>query len=231
MTALAPADLLDLWERGPTSALCAVLPLAAACGESADALAALPVGQRDARLLRLRALTFGPVMEGETACPACGERLDLAVHTDDLLAAAPADPAPAWLTAEADGTTVAYRLPTTHDLAAAVHAADPAAALLRRCLRETPDALPDAVVDAVARGMAEADPLAAIRWDLECPACGHGWQDVFDVAAYFWAEIERHALRLLAEVHRLALAYGWAERDVLALSFRRRYHYLALLNG
>jgi hypothetical protein len=41
--------------------------------------------------------------------------------------------------------------------------------------------------------------------------------------------LSRRAACLLRDVHRLALAYHWSERDILGLSLRRRRSYLLLL--
>jgi hypothetical protein len=41
--------------------------------------------------------------------------------------------------------------------------------------------------------------------------------------------LSRRAAGLLRDVHRLALAYHWSERDILGLSLRRRRSYLLLL--
>jgi len=51
----------------------------------------------------------------------------------------------------------------------------------------------------------------------------------FDILTYLWSEIEDWAQRLLLEVHTLALAYGWSERDILAMSPRRRRLYLEMV--
>jgi hypothetical protein len=64
--------------------------------------------------------------------------------------------------------------------------------------------------------------------DFACPSCGHEWQSLFDIAAFFWAEIAAQARRLLREVHQLASAYGWREADILAMSARRRRAYLEM---
>ncbi|HXI74354.1 MAG TPA: hypothetical protein VNG94_02120, partial [Pyrinomonadaceae bacterium] len=88
-----------------------------------------------------------------------------------------------------------------------------------------------AVTDAVAKRMAEADPQADLRLDLSCPACGHRWQALFDIDSFFWSEINAWAQRVLTEVHALASAYGWRERDILDLSPRRRQFYLGLVSG
>src|SRR5580658_4185864 len=52
--------------------------LMAACpGMSADALAALTIGERDARLLALRQALWGPEMVAVATCPACRERIEM----------------------------------------------------------------------------------------------------------------------------------------------------------
>jgi hypothetical protein len=77
--------------------------------------------------------------------------------------------------------------------------------------------------------MAKADPLADIQLALSCPFCGLGWKAAFDIVSFLWREIESLAGRLLRDVHTLAFAYGWHERDILALSPMRRQFYLALI--
>lgn len=214
--------------------------LEAACADEAPvALAELSVGRRDARLLRLRALTLGPVLENEVACPDCGERLEFSVPVDDLLAGAkeaPTEP----LRLHQDGYDVMFRLPDSRDLMEFERRPQPpdARVLLRRCLLHLcfegealgVDALPEAVATAVSAAMAEADPHADLRLALACPACDHAWQAPFDIVAYFWTELEGWAQRLLREVGRLARAYGWREADILAMTAWRRQQYLDLLN-
>jgi hypothetical protein len=65
--------------------------------------------------------------------------------------------------------------------------------------------------------------------DLSCPACGHGWQVIFDIESFLWAKVSALAKRLLHEVHGLASAYGWTERDILALPAVRRQFYLEMI--
>ena len=80
----------------------------------------------------------------------------------------------------------------------------------------------ETLVTLLAAQMEECDPLAEIRIDLDCPACGYHWQILFDIASYFWTEISAQAKRLLRDVHTLARAYGWREADILAMSGVRR---------
>jgi hypothetical protein len=245
MRALTAAQLLAAWEQAhhrPPAARALVL-LAAAWPETApETLARLSVGQCDARLAALREQTFGPTMAGLAACPACGQRLELSFNLDDVRVAPPAAAPPEVLTVDHDGCRVRFRLPTIHDLdALSAEGAEPVQArerLLARCLLAVeinpPQAgapLPAAVVEAVAARMAEADPQADVRLALTCPACRHAWEALFDIAAYFWQELDAWARRLLSQVHRLALAYGWDESAILALSPFRRQAYLEMIAG
>jgi hypothetical protein len=230
------AELLDAWERGLTrSAVERPLLLLAAAGpetaQSAADLARLSIGQRDGRLLTLREWTFGTTLAAVCPCPACGERLELTFRTDEVWVAAGTPQEDLSLSAE-EGE-VRFRLPDSADLAAVAGDPDRETArrhLLERCLLGSrPDDWSEDVLAGVARRMAEADPQADVRLALTCPACGHAWEALFDVAAFLWAEVDAWARRLLREVHTLASAYGWSEADILALSPRRRQFYLDMV--
>jgi catechol 2,3-dioxygenase-like lactoylglutathione lyase family enzyme len=241
---LSTAELLRAWElgEGRSPAEQALTLLAAACDDhDRERLAELSVGRRDGLLASLREQTFGGHLVGLTACPACGERLELSFELADVRVDPPdGDAAPVQLAR--DGYRVAARLPNGADLQAAAAAADPAGArllLLERCLLSgrrgrTPVAaadLPERLVAELMAAMAEQDPQADVRLALACAACGHGWLAAFDIAAWFWRELAAWARRTLQEVHVLASSYGWRERDILAMSQRRRWLYLELAAG
>jgi hypothetical protein len=242
--ALAPAAVLEAWERGAARhpvdrAL--VLLAAAFPGASRAELAALPLGERDAALLRLRRATVGAELAAFTECAACGERLELSLDSDALLSPGAGGAGP-W-EAAAGGWRVVFRLPDSRDLAAAAACASAAEArrvLAARCVVEavgpggaaSPGALPEALIGAMAGRMAEvAPPEADLSLALECPACGHAWEAVLDVAAFFWAEVQARARRLLREIDVLARAYHWSEAEILALSPARRGAYIELVQG
>ena len=249
MRALSANELLDAWEQGigQTPARRAMALLAPACPErSPDALARLSIGQRDARLLALREWTFGARLLSLATCPGCGERLELAFDTADIRS--PASPEGRGggqsqseaLSLTVDGYEVRFRLPNSLDLEAIAGLDDAAAArraLLQRCLLgahpgdggAAAGRLPAAVESAVGETMARADPQADVVLDLACPACDHRWQAVFDIASFFWTELDAWARRTLREVHLLASAYGWREAEILTLSPWRRQAYLEMV--
>lgn len=236
------AELLDIWEVGaslppPRRAL---LLLAASCPETdSDELAALPIGDRDARLLQLRECLFGTELTLVAACPACNEPLQSRLRTADIRTG-PERPSASTHTLSTDGYDISFRLPVCADLIALNEAADADTArgwLLARCVVQArnpdgdsiqPQSLPAPVVATMAAQMAAADPQTDVRLDLVCPACAHRWQAMFDIAMFLWSELQAWARRTLREVDVLARAYGWRETDVLALSPTRRQIYLEL---
>ncbi|MDV7390895.1 hypothetical protein RZS08_06070 [Arthrospira platensis SPKY1] len=234
--------LLAIWEQGWSQPpvwralllLTAVLP-----DQSTEELAALPVGQRDRRLLALREQLFGPALPGVAACPACGEALEFSFQVADVLVDE-TETAAAELTSR--GYTIHLRPPNSQDLLAASQLSDPAEAerqLLACCIvaatRQGKTAnvkrLPATVRQAVEARLAEIDPQANVTINLTCPACGHEWPLLFDILSYLWQEVDAWAWRTLYEVHQLAAAYGWREADSLALSPWRRRQYLEMAYG
>jgi hypothetical protein len=241
MRALTAAELLGAWERAypERPAQRAITLLAAFEGADTDVLG-LPLGERDARLLTLREATFGAALETVAACSACGEKIELRFTTSDVRT--PERGGPGELELALDGYSLVYRLPTSADVASLVPAEGLARARTRlreRCLvRASFEGsaiaardLPEAIDAALARAIGEADPQADIALRTQCPACDRPNEVVFDVLTYFWDELNAWAQRTLRDVHMLAWAYGWSEREILALSPLRRQAYLEMVNG
>ena len=237
MRALAASDILQLWETAqlyhPVDRALAILA-AAEPEQSRDALAALPLGQRDQRLLTLRRQCFGDQLSGHSTCPHCNETIEFTLSCRTLQT--PPGEAPQRML-QLDNYTLQVRPFNSFDLAAAAEAEDVEEAqrrLLQRCLLEVrcddepvaPHELPPAVNTAIAAAALAADPQAEMLLDLACPTCARRWQPLLDIAQLFWAEIAAQAQRLLMEVHVLARAYGWREADILGLSAARRANYL-----
>jgi hypothetical protein len=252
MRTLSAAELLSVWERTlPQSPVQRALTLLqAACPEvPPEAWARLSIGQRDGWLFRLRDQIFGPELIGLATCPACAGQVEFTFTTTDLgMGPVAAEDVPEGepqgeeLFLSDSGLELRFRLPNSDDLAALTGRPDVAsgrALLFQRCLLAahrddtalTAEQVPSAVLERVMERMAQADPVADVQLRLSCPWCGHQWESAFDVASFFWSEINAWARRLLHDVHSLALAYGWREPDVLALSPWRRQFYLNLVSG
>ena len=201
-----------------------------------DEARALSAGDRNVLLLRLHRLTVGERLECELACPDCGEELELEPLARDLAGEpAPAD-GPASLEVElSGGRRVDVRPVAGSDLeaAAALAAVDEDAAadlLLRRCITdgdaselEAPDR---AAVEAALR---ELDPAAELVLKAGCPACDRPVEAALDPGEHVWTRLVRRARDRHREVHVLALAYHWSEREILAIGAERRRLYLELL--
>jgi hypothetical protein len=242
MLSPSTAQLVDAWDRALSrSALGRTETLLALASPETDvvALDALTLGDRERRLLSVRAAAFGPKLTGLVACEACGESLELQLPVDDLLGLH--GPTTETLALEHEGYALRLRLPDGADLRAVAEgpAETAAARLLASCVTEAKrggvsvpsDELPPGVVEAAGEALAQADPLADLRIGLTCVACGHAWQSPFDTASFLWTELDAWAGRILREVHALAGAYGWTERDILSLSPGRRAQYLEMVTG
>lgn len=242
MRPLTAANALAAWERGlrrddlgrSLALLAVALP-----GHSAEELAALPIGGREAALAALRRASFGPRLDGLARCPECGASLEFGLDLDELTAGAAPPPA-GERSVEQDGWRVRFRLPASADLVAAAGCATVSLArelLFARCVVEAlregepvaVEQLPPAVAEAVGAAMEAADPLAELPLEIDCAACGHRWTALLDIGLFLWAEVSAIAQRLVYEVHALATAYGWSETEILAMSAVRRQRYLELL--
>ena len=235
VSAIGDAQILEAWEQsvGLGRPWRELELLGAMTGTSSDELALLPLGERNRRLIDLRRELFGDTLQSEVDCPECGTRLELSLD-----AAAVAPPAREVgvddLRLAADGWTVAFRLPNSADVAAAMTTDDPTTVIVERCVDEAagpdgqidPAKLPDVWRARVADQMEVLDNGADPGIDVACAECGHRWEAPFDPGTMLFQEVASHANRLMSEVDVLARAYGWREPDVLALSPLRRRQYL-----
>jgi hypothetical protein len=239
MQTLSPEKILAVWEAGRDQhEIDRALTLLAAAtpGVNRAELASLTIGERDTRLLHLRAAHFGAAATGVSECPECATRIEFPVDTSAFTSR---------LRQTSNGETadgrVPFRLPNSRDLAEVANATDAAEGLQRliaRCVTDTsvecgPQSrqLSPNALDAIGHAMLQADPAAEITLALACPDCGARWQIPFDVADFFWQEIADQAKRLLREIDVLARTYGWSEREILDLPAQRRRTYLELIEA
>ena len=241
MATYAPSavELLDVWEAAhalPPVQRALALLTAARPEISPQTLAEMPIGRRDAELLALRERLFGPHIVALTRCAACGERFELTFTLGDVRVTPPDDPT---VLVRRDDYAVRVRAATSLDVMDVTHAEGTAGerALLARCTLEARrggvdvlvDEFPDAMVETLAHAISLADPQADVQMATKCPVCGHRGDAQFDVAVFLWREVEAWARRTLDEVHALASAYGWTEREILTMSASRRRRYVSMI--
>jgi len=243
---LTAHELLRIWERAvllhPVDSALHILAMAGP-PLGADALALMPVGQRDSELLDIRRATIGDRLEARDQCPACGFEVELILSCAELTSSS--RPVPLSWRMQAGGHDLIVRPLNSLDLAAAASATDEevgrrvllgraivAASLPDRHLPDdvapTPDQLPAPVESAVVASLSEHDPLAEVLLEVQCPACAMTWSNVLDVPSFVTAELAARGRRLLADVDTLARAYGWSESEILGLTDDRRAAYVAL---
>ncbi|MEE8058329.1 MAG: hypothetical protein V3T17_10905 [Pseudomonadales bacterium] len=241
-------ELLTLWECG--SALHAIDRALLILGVvypqmSGQDLAALPIGERNVRLLKICHQLFNPSVECLIHCPGCREMLEFQL---DVAALCPPDHVLATgheKHISHGDLHIRYRLINSDDLAELIHCRDKEKArdaLIRRCLVEVEqcgkplqiDSLPDPcitepVIEALEAHMQAWDPYANIFLNLDCPYCNTPWREPFDIVDFLWKEIVIQAKRLMQEIGSLARHYGWSENDILSMSLWRRRVYLQRL--
>lgn len=243
MRPLSAHQILQIWEIGqPQHPLDRAITLLSfgLPDKTGDELTRLSIGQRDAYLLTLRELTLGPTLESFAQCPQCGESLEFTLNAADLRVVPSAPVIEPEYALTIDEFELRFTLPNSQDLAAVVSSRDVTTAsqrLTQRCLRQVsregavidPNQLPVRILTQLSQHMAECDPQAELLLDLNCPACQHTWQVLFDIVSFFWMELSVQAKRLMREVNILARSYGWREADILSMSAMRRQFYLDLV--
>jgi hypothetical protein len=230
------AEVLNLWDRAaPERGWRRALVLAGA--EDWAEAAGWPLGERDTRVLDFRRQLFGSRMALRQDCPGCATELETVIDLEALPAAVGGSRAG---TVTHGNYRVGFRVPDTALLARAEQARsveDARRVLIEGCVVHAergaeavdPAGLPEDVVRALGEAIDEADPRSNVELSFQCAACGETFDVVFDAAACVWAELDVWARRRLDEVHTLATAYGWNEREILSLSEWRRQAYLEMV--
>jgi hypothetical protein len=233
--------LLELWERGRAQA---AVVRGDVMLESAGGGAGGPrtLGERNAGLLEFHARLFGDEIDLMSHCPSCGAAAGFRSACTSLTAPTTARQVDSPQRMETSGHVIEFRLPRASDVAEASREATAdgfARHLIERCVlactrdgNAAPIAdAPDEVLDALSRRMESLDPAASISFALACPHCGTRWNAPLDVEQLVWTKLQTAAERLLLDIDALARAYGWTERDILALSPIRRAAYVQMVTG
>ena len=220
MDASGLLDLIDRWDTGAGQT--AHRRLAALLGDEAE-LADDTLGRRNRRLIALHEHWVDRPIMAHVACPQCGTANEFALPLAAMKEQD--DPSP---DVRANVAGRSFRLPTMADLAAV--GADPVALAQRCAVGRHPPLAPDRL-----RTLGDAfealDPLAKLAVTSHCNKCGEAVAADVDLAEFVVAELTRFVDLLLRDVDVIAGAYGWGERDILALPPERRARYVALIAG
>lgn len=220
VTRLLTASLVQLGERSPVTA---------------EEVASLTAGDRDALLLHLYRLARGDRLNLVLTCPSCGAAIDLALSVAELLLL-PYEAVEEYVPLMVGERLVRLRPITGADLEAIeeIAALDEVAAaelLLRRCLLDWPADRPlaEPEQELLSQALQALDPQAELLLDFTCTECGALGQKLLDPAAHLERELTLRRRELLLEVHYLAQHYHWSESEILAVPRSRRRLYLQLL--
>jgi hypothetical protein len=216
-----------------------VTALLAHCSETADADTwwAQRVSDRIATLLRLAALSDG--VEGfavrhRCPTPECGTDFEMVVPAAAIAGQPDPDPITVPLP---EGGHALVRPPTGEDQRRwsqrPYASQDEAVAAIVGALviGGAVDLDDDRSRATIAAALAERDPLVDFRVACTCPSCAHPMEFPIDLEAMALARLAAVRQSLLDDVHALASAYGWTEREILAVPPDRRASYIALIHG
>ncbi len=214
--------------RRVTAVLAAALAHVGNARPGSDALHGLAIADRQF-LMRCLAQVLGyDTLWLAPTCEACHERFDVQVE-QSLLPVKEAGASFPFATAETSWGHCRLRVPTGADQEAAASIPDDGGAtrfLACCCMVDPiPGVVPELGDDDMHRiedALEAAAPEVATFAESRCPECGHPNRIYIDP----YACLTTGSDALWDEIHELATAYHWSERDILALPRERRRTYL-----
>ena len=231
--ALAGAARSRLRPEAVSLALAGTLDRLAGTPATREAIDGLGVQDRRFLMIELAAALGLSFAWSTHACAACGAWFDVPLDLAELPVAPAGEDYPASVAMTSRGR-VRLRLPTGADqIQVAASDDDAGAAALLAGLCASPEepgpgtafsAADLAVIDAA---LEELAPKLAWAVEAACSECRHVTVIPIDTTAW----LRRMADGPTADVHEIAIEYGWSERDILALPRERRLKYLALIRG
>lgn len=195
----------------------------------------LPATDLDAVALVIRRSWFGDTIRVDTTCPGpdCRERIDVSFgiadyvdhHRPQRARGATSEPEGGWF--RLTGAPVRFRIPTVADLLEVTTGDRAADTLSVRCI-DAPT-LSAALARRLDRALTRLAPRLDDLLGGSCPACGGQVTLRFDPLVYTVAELHGAFSSIYLETHAIAGAYGWPEREILALPRSRRQRYASII--
>ncbi len=215
-----------------TAVLTAALAELGGAAVEAETVRALSVADRQ-YLMRRLAVEIG-IEESWIAarCPKCGASFDIPIRHGELPVKPAAEGYP-FATVDTSLGPVRFRVPDGADQEAVASIQDPRQArraLAARCAHQE-DAQPageltDEDLDRAEAALEAVAPEVVTRAQAACPDCGEAAEVHLD--PYICLGAANSGLFL--DVHALASAYHWSEKEILAMPRERRRLYLSLVD-
>ena len=200
--------------------------------------AALTIADRQWLMLNLAFTLQGGGSWLTGHCGDCGKPFDLRFDHPEQLPVKTAGEGFPFVELDLGEDRLRLRLPNGADQEriAGLDANEVPASLLSGCLLSVNGgAVPAGYVDTldtdalqkIEEALDEASPHVETAFDIVCPECGQPQHMEINPYSPFAV---RHQTSLFQEVHMLASAYHWSEREILSLSRERRRLYLSLID-
>lgn len=193
----------------------------------------LTIGSRTLGLIQIAELEGFTAPSRVTRCAgsSCGAVVEFELPLEAIMELAGGDAERQGVAIDGGRRTFEARLPTGADLCRLHESATTCSrgALLRRLVPDGVEVSGELSWVGVEEALAAADPLIDFHVRTTCPECGLGQEIPVDLQELALELLSGRQADLFHAVYRLARAYHWCERDILALPDSRRRRYLELL--
>jgi hypothetical protein len=163
------------------------------------------------------------------SCARCGSSFDVPIRYSELPVKEAGEGYP-FAEAVTSLGRLRLRVPTGADQEVIARIDDPELArrrLAQRCLVESvPGPLTDKDIDRIEAALEAVAPELATQAQVACVDCGRPHELYLDP----YLCLSRASEEIFLEIHALASAYHWSEKEILSLPRERRQLYIALLD-
>ncbi|MEO6669734.1 MAG: hypothetical protein ABIN36_09685 [Ferruginibacter sp.] len=201
--------------------------------ESQNSLLAekISVADRDFLLASIYQYTYGPRISSSLPCNACGELYDLNFSLKDFISSG--ERSMSDLSVDNEGLFctekgIRFRLPNGEDeIYVRGMPADKAAdEILSRCIAQP---VADEDMTALIETMEQVAPVLVTDIDIRCPECQQMQKVQFDMQSFLLATVKNERKKVCAEIHSIAMAYGWSHKEILDLPRSLRQAYVSMI--